>query len=317
MEKDLLILKEKFSVSQLEFSGVKNIPLLFSNVRRSDLTLSWFGKLHAFFAVFFSKMFKKKSVLIAGGDDVAKQTALNKPYGLFSHPIKKWFGYFIFKYADLVIAISNYNYNEIIENTPVLPQKVALIPHGFDTNAFHRIDVREKKRFITTVGYISHENYWRKGFALIKRTARLMPDLTFYIVGSSEDGSMEQLRYKKPDNLCLPGALYGEDLIRLLSASSVYLQLSEWESFGCALAEAMLCECVPVVFNGTALPEVVGDCGFYVDRLEPKAVTEKIREALREPPTMGERARQRILKEYPLEKRQMDLISNLRALAKK
>jgi len=43
----------------------------------------------------------------------------------------------------------------------------------------------------------------------------------------------------------------------------------------------MLCECVPVVTKNGALPEVVGDTGFYVAYDDERDVAEGIKKALK------------------------------------
>lgn len=90
--------------------------------------------------------------------------------------------------------------------------------------------------------------------------------------------------------------------------AKLYAQVSVHESFDCSLAEAMLCECVPVVSRRAALPEVAGDCGFYADVLTLEVVAGKIREALDAEPTSAKRARQRIVQLFPLENRQVGLL---------
>jgi glycosyltransferase involved in cell wall biosynthesis len=73
-----------------------------------------------------------------------------------------------------------------------------------------------------------------------------------------------------------------------------------------ALAESMCCECVPVVINNAALPEVVGDTGFYVPYGDPKATAEAIKEALKS--GKGRAARERIKNMFPIAKREKRLI---------
>ena len=61
------------------------------------------------------------------------------------------------------------------------------------------------------------------------------------------------------------GFVTDDELLGWYQRAKVYCQLSYYESFGMAAAEAMLCECVPVVTRKGALPEVVGETGFYVE----------------------------------------------------
>ncbi len=109
---DFDILSEVHDVRALDFPGprhgwgqvVKQLPALCRSVQWADLTFSWFGKLHAFFAVLFSKILRRKAVVVAGGDDVAHEPEIG--YGMFSYWWKKWCPLFVFKYANLILSVS-------------------------------------------------------------------------------------------------------------------------------------------------------------------------------------------------------------------
>ena len=99
-----------------------------------------------------------------------------------------------------------------------------------------------------------------------------------------------------------------------LAKAKVYEQASRHESFGCSLAEAMLCECIPVVSRNAAIPEVVGDCGFYVNDLNPESVAGNVKEALNVSNDLRENARERIRTHFPLEKRKRELLIAVESL---
>lgn len=80
------------------------------------------------------------------------------------------------------------------------------------------------------------------------------------------------------------------------------------ESFGMALVEGMACECIPIVTDRGALPEVVGDTGFYVPYGTPKATAEAIKEALNSSGDLGKKARERIKNMFSIERRERELI---------
>ena len=96
--------------------------------------------------------------------------------------------------------------------------------------------------------------------------------------------------------------------------AKVYVQASLHEAFGCSLAEAMLCECIPVVSRNGAIPEVVGDTGVYFDKLDPGEVAKGIIKALSMSSAYEKKARERIINEYPLEKRKILLLNTLEGL---
>ena len=74
-----------------------------------------------------------------------------------------------------------------------------------------------------------------------------------------------------------------------------------------AVAEAMLAGCVPVVTRAGALPEVVGDTGVYVKSAEPGDVAAGVRRALELSAEARQRARERVLACFPLERRREGL----------
>jgi glycosyltransferase involved in cell wall biosynthesis len=69
----------------------------------------------------------------------------------------------------------------------------------------------------------------------------------------------------------------------------------------------MACECVPVVTERGALPEVVGDAGVLVPYGDAEATAAAISEALQS--DKGKAARTRVEKEFSLQKRMQKIRS--------
>lgn len=315
VQKDLNILQSAYQVRDLQFRELQDIPALVSGTLWADLTFSWFGKLHAFFAVLFSKMLGKKAIVVAGGDDVAYEPEIN--YGMFAYWWKRWCPLFVFRYADLILSVSESNRKEIIRNAKADPGKVELIYHGFDAQKWQIIDGIRKEKLVLTVGRITEETLPAKGLELFVRSAAYLVDVSFVLVGPSPDGTVNKLKAIASSNVTFTGVTPGEELLKMYSRAKVYVQVSVHESFGCSLAEAMLCECIPVVSRKAAIPEVVGNCGFYIEKLEPEDVAEKIKEALSVPEDLGKKARERIITLFPLEKRKKELFEAVESVLTK
>src|SRR4029453_18363481 len=100
-------------------------------------------------------------------------------------------------------------------------------------------------------------------------------DLTFPFAGKGLDGPVDELRARAGDNVHLTGWLSDEDLHATYRRAAVYVQASRHEGFGLAVAGAVL--------GG-------GGAG-----------------GIRRPPELGpdaaRRARERILTEFPMERR--------------
>ncbi len=306
VKKDLDILQEAHEVRSIEFKGnfagfIGNLCQLWKGVAWCDVTFSWFGKLHAFFAVLFSRVIGKKSIVVAGGDDVGQCN------GLWSQPLKRWCPWYVFAKADKILTVSSYNQNEAFLNLKIDAAKAELIYHGFDYSKFLVKKENKKDCLVLTVSQITKDQIERKGLDVFIQTAALIRGVPFVLVGPWQDNSINYLKKIATSNVIFTCWLPENELIDYVCKAKVYLQISRHEAFGCSLAEAMLCECVPVVFNGTALPEVVGDGGYYVNTYDPIEIAAKVRLALQDN-ISGQKAREIVIKNFPLEKRRKKLL---------
>ena len=313
VKKDIDILKSAHTVKEMQFLKFRYLPAFYKEVRWCDITIAWFGYVQAFFAVLFSKLLGKKSIVVAGGWDVAKETEIG--YGIFTSWKRKWYPLFAFKFTDLILAVSNFTRLECIHNARANHNKIIVVYHGFMTDGSYEIDYSSKQELVITVcSSIRKNTIITKGLELFVRSARYLPEVKFLLIASdSGDGSLGYLRDIASGNVTFSECLYGEDLISLYKKAKVYVQVSYRESFGCSLAEAMLYGCVPVVSRRAAIPEVVGDCGIYVDKLEPEEVALKIKKALHS--DLGRKASERIKTNFTLEKRRKELLEAVASLA--
>ena len=76
IQNDLDILRRHFEVRVVHYRGKKRMLKFLiealKGVLWADVTFSWFADVHAFVAVLFSKMFRKKSIVVVGGCEMAK-----------------------------------------------------------------------------------------------------------------------------------------------------------------------------------------------------------------------------------------------------
>jgi len=141
------------------------------------------------------------------------------------------------------------------------------------------------------------------------RCAKYLPDIPFILVGKHQDKDcVKYLKEIASSNVTFPGYLPFEELLSYYRRAKVYVQASLHESFGISLGEAMSCECIPVVTRKTALPEVVGNTGFYVPYGNPRSTAKAIEEALNATSGAGRKARQRIKDLFSLQKRKEKLM---------
>ncbi len=308
VRRDLDILRGAYDVREHRFHGIADIVRLRIDVQWCDVAFVWFGSLHAFFTVLFARILHKRTAVVAGGWDVGQP-----PDGMPYRWHKRWCPQYVFSHCDMTLTVSDFNTQEARANVKGI-RTLRRIYHGFETDRFVPDTTVAKRRSALTTGTISRFYNERKGLPLFIQAARYLPDVQFLLAGDWWDSSVDSLRSMIGPNVSLQGHVSDDELLKLYQSSAVYVQASRHEAFACSLAEAMLCGCVPVVTRAAALPEVVGDCGVYVQERAPEALARAIAEALQRP-EMGPRARQRIIECFPLEKRRRELLAIMDNLA--
>ncbi len=313
VKRDHEILKKYFDVDVVQLPKTKKdwltYPLLIKRkVKQADVVFGWFAGWHTAPAVYYAKKYEKKSIIVVGGYDAAYVPEIN--YGAFTNIKERTPAKYIYKNADKVLVVDLSLKRDIIKNAGVRGENIEYLPTGYDSNYWK--SKGKKEDVVLTVGKISWRVMKRKGFETFVRAARYVPNAKFVLVGKHADDSIKHLSKIASENVEFTGFVPDEELLDWYQRAKVYCQLSRYEGLPNALCEAMLCECIPVGTMYCGIPTAIGDTGFYVPYGDVKATAEAIREALRLPGESGKRARERIAKLFPLEKREKGLIETIR-----
>jgi glycosyltransferase involved in cell wall biosynthesis len=309
VQNDLRLLKKHFVVYPvcLSLNVLKTLPSLINLISKTHIIFVWFAGFQAFVSVFLAKFFDKKLVVVAGGYDTAYFPEIN--YGAFTCWWRKIMAVFVFMNTDLVLAVSQYIKRELIQH--VTPKKIFRIYNGVDVGKFTPFGKKEK--VVLTVGNVNWSNIQRKGLETFVKVAKLLPDYNFILVGRHVDESVNHLVKIASRNVEFTGYVTFYKLLELYRRAMVYAQFSYHEGFGVSLAEAMLCQCIPVVTKRAALPEVVSGCGIYVPYGDLNTTAQALKRAFKMK-KLGKCARNRIVKTFPLKKRERDLTEILISL---
>lgn len=304
------MLKSHFTVKLIRFRSsvnqVKDIFKSFGGVLWADVTLSHFATIHALWTLLFSKILGKRSIVIVAGHEVAKIPEIK--YGVMLKPVKAWVVNRILKHADTLFTVSEFTRSETLKYVNSTKNiRVVYGCNAIDCNYFRPSG--EKEDLVITVGFIDSSNIKRKGFETFIKAAEYLQDTKFMLLGKRLDDSVKYLESIAPVNVTISD---DADLLRWYQKAKVYCQLSYYESFGVCLVEAMSCECVPVVTNKGALPEVAGDVGFYVTYGDPEATADAIEKALKS--GKGGAARERVKANFSIEARREEFAEEIEKL---
>ena len=303
---DREILAERYEVRDWYQPGrVPNLAGLLPALLRSDLVFGWFASWHTFFPIALARLLQKPSVLVVGGFDTANMPDIG--YGYQQGGLRRLASRFVMRCAGRLVTNSRYSRAEIARNTPIPVELVTVIHHGVP-DPFGELPEGRREREALTVGHLVRTTLVQKGHQPFVEAARHLPDVRFVFVGRWHDDAIELLRGLASHNVEFTGWLPDDELRRRYRRAAVYVQASRHEGFGLAVAEAMLAGCVPVVMDVTAMPEVVGEAGVLISSQRPEEVADGVRRALALGNEAARRARERILREFPLERRREGIL---------
>lgn len=332
VKRDIEILSEDYDVKEFEFSQSSKFLLPFTFLRQliflfqnksAAVAVIQFGGYHSFLPVLLGGMLKIKTTVIAGGVDCVSYPEIN--YGYMGKPLIGLFAKYSFRNCDLILPKHDsllyfrdtYNYENPFEQglrhfIPELKTKFSVIHNGFDESVYYRTREKVPNTFVTAAfGLDDETNFKLKGIDLILKAASELPQCTFKIIG----GTSLKNKTSIPSNMILLPPMNQDELIAEYSKSEYYLQLSMSEGFPNAICEAMLCECIPIGSNVNSIPEIIGDTGYILKQRKTGQLIKLIQDVLNDNNTKkGSYCRDRIIQEYNLTKRKVQLLRQVSSL---
>ncbi len=326
---DITYLSDKFEVLTFFFNSIAgNNPLLIllkwirekiwllKNIRSADIIYGWFVDYHMLIPVLFGRIFKKPIVVCNGGFD-----CFNVPeyhHGVFYSWWRRPIAHYIMNRVTLLMPVTDglvYSKNRytlwpkekefgLKSILPELKTPIKVLPTGYNPDQWS-MGPQNRENQVCTVAYINSERtFTLKGIDLLLETAKILPDVTFRIVGVDTRYRDIIIRTCNPSsNVILSEPVDRKDLNAIYGQSSVYIQLSRIEGLPNVLCEAMLCGCIPVGSNVFGIPDAIGDAGYIIREPNPKLIAQEIRNALQMNMESRLKARNRIANKYSKEKR--------------
>ncbi len=315
VEHDVAILSRRHGVEVLSRQELRSRRRLLPAVARR-LATRRFGLVYVWFAdpydtppvLRLARLFGVPAAVAVGGYELAALPALG--YGALCDRRQRRRVERSLALADALLPTSELLASEI-RALGDFGARLRMIPPGIDCSLFCPPEgaAAPRERLAVTVATVSDATWKLKGLDLFADCARLLPDARFAILGPCPQPAVAAaLRARAGGNLEIPGRrLSPEELAAWYRRAAVYAQLSRRESFGVALAEAMACECTPVVARAGALPWVAGDCGRLVAAGRAGEAACAIGAALAAPVPCAA-ARRRVVAHFAAERREGELL---------
>ena len=239
---------------------------------------SWWAS-GSFLPLIKAIIFNKPIYCIAGGNEATlyKDSITNKPYGYLNTNIfKKIATRFTLKFSDFVIVVSEFMINDVKKlgaKNPILIHNCVKIENN--------INYAFKRKYITSI-FRSNKRMveLKRGEIFIRAAIKLLkqyPKQEILIIGEKGD-DYERLQNIIKDaglsnNFIFTGEIDNEQVKNLMLQSIIYVQISDTETFGLSILEAMNYSVPVIVSSKGAIPEIVGEYGIYVDHNSIDSVT--------------------------------------------
>lgn len=325
--------KFKLGRSGLYFVGqmLRLCFFILINIHHTKALVTWFGDYHSAIMVFFGKVFHKKVIIFAGGQEAICYPELHK--GVY---YKKWRGRFVkfaLRNATLIIPNhaslifhQNFYYTPegkkdgIAYYNPGIRTPMTIVPNGINPEKFYRDpSIPKDPGNILTVGTMgSTADFLNKGFDLFAEMASRNPDLHFTLIGIKKQFMPwieENYHFSRIPNLELVFSFCPDQvLLEKYNKAKVFVQASITEGMPNTLNEAMLCECIPVGSNVNGIPDAMGDTGTIVYHRQVEGLETAVRKAL----TMntGPAAREYVLGHFSIAQRKKNLLEAFSGIIK-
>ncbi|MCB0428602.1 MAG: glycosyltransferase family 4 protein [Flavobacteriales bacterium] len=327
---DIHLLSQYHDVESFVFDGVKKwkVPYLFVKqfffllfrFKKPDLYISQFAGYHSFLPAIFGKLFGIPSLVILGGSDSVSFPSIQ--YGNFNRVVFGKFTKWSLMYSDHLSPVHEslvngaYTYDDADYPRqgyqyfhPKIHTPYTVLRYGYDPEKFKPVGERQPNTFLT-VGFLNKQNYYRKGIDLIVQVAPHFPECKFRIIGSANDEYARNL----PPNVEILAKVAYDELPRYYSQATYYFQVSICEGFPSAICEAMLCGCIPIGSNVAAIPEIIGDTGFILNKRDVEAFRKLIETAMHsDTQSLSAKARSQIMQLCPKDERMklVELVNQL------
>lgn len=193
--------------------------------------------------------------------------------------------------VDLFICVSNFEYEAFTKKLRAPKERFVVIPNGVDVEFIDSVKAEKSGNYIISIGRLVKNKGFHHIIKALPRVLEEFPNLRLRIVG---DGPYRRELEKLVEKLCLEKHVefigfipfsQRTKLIKMLKAAKAFVFLSNYESQGIVVSEAIAAGIPCIVAENSALKEFVESAGAIgVKNPENKEeVMEKIIAVLREP----------------------------------
>jgi glycosyltransferase involved in cell wall biosynthesis len=272
-----------------------------------DLSYTWFATTDAYWIVLLSRLLGKSSIIVVDSVDPTDQRSLRG--GIWLNPWRTPLVKYAVRHADRVLVVAPMLKEQLKMLCGYHGANIAWVPMGFDVTQWVPADSTQS-RVLTVAACADASRLRAKGIDFLVSCAQKMPEVKFTVIGTLRETALGAGIPDAGNVEYLPQVPRSE-LANHYRATRVYFLPSASEGMPNSLCEAMLCGCIPVATEVGAVPEILGGTGFRVQHGDTEGAVRALRSALEAPASVGDAARQRILDNVLIDRRERELLETI------
>lgn len=189
-------------------------------------------------------------------------------YGRLSSIWHNMMVYFVFKKSKLILTVSNFSKNQIIQYKKINEDRILVLGNGWEHFKELIVDENVLKKYSLTKGdyvFCASSITPQKNFKWIIENAKINPNIIYAIAGKKEKISLQADFKDIPKNMIFLGYVSDVELKSLMTYCRVFIHPALYEGFGIPPLEALSTGCKVIVANSSCLPEIYGDSVIYIE----------------------------------------------------
>lgn len=307
---DIELLGRHYVVETQIGAGMRAVGRIIAGTLRADISVCWFGSVYAFFMVLAARMRRRKSIVILGGIDVAREQSLG--YGIWLSPWKSALLGYALRRADRILVVDESLQRDLRDRIGEELPQVECLPTGYDVDFW--TPAYPKEHLVLCVANCdTWERVRLKGIDLLAEAAAELPNLRFRVIGLAS--SLHDRFDNLPSNMELLPLIPRHELLPHYRQAKIYCQVSLREGLPNSLCEALLCGCIAVGTRVGGVPTAIDGHGFLIAPGDRRELIDAIAAADRLPENAGLRGRNYIAEKFPQSRRERRLVELVEHLA--
>jgi glycosyltransferase involved in cell wall biosynthesis len=234
----------------------------------------------AFVPVFIAKILQKKTLIVGAFN-------FNCPNADIDYFKRPWYEKFLIRYSvknsNINIFVSKKEMEQVVNYWGL--NNCLYSPLSIQTSLYYPIkELKRKDNIIFSISWLNLKNMKRKCVFEMLDAFKILIDrgyeIFYYIAGRNGNGYESIKQYIAHNglekNVLLLGEIDEMQKVKLMRECTIFFQVTKYEAFGLAIAEAMACGAPVITSDVGEVSNVVGDSAIICDGYFPNEIADAV-----------------------------------------